>query len=53
MFRCDRCNKVSNPHETQNKVVVERRVKTYPSGNTGWEIVKEDVLCGDCKKEAA
>ena len=28
-FRCQKCNEVSQPYEKQNKVVVEKRDKSY------------------------
>ena len=29
MFKCNKCNKISQPYEKQHKIVVEKRDKVY------------------------
>ncbi len=41
MYRCDRCKKLSEPGESVNKVVVEKREKKYFK-----------VICPVCKFES-
>ncbi len=55
MFRCEKCNKVSMPREKSNKVVIEKRDKTYSYKKGyeertahGWEIQKEITVCNEC-----
>ena len=52
MFRCQKCQQLTKPGESQRKMVVERRDKTYilPNGEIteGWEIVREIFLCPSC-----
>ena len=51
MFRCDNCNKVTQPRQKLSKRVVETRDVTYRKGNKvlgkGTEIVKE-INLGPC-----
>lgn len=59
MYICDHCGHTSERGEVANKIVIEKRDKTYPLGtdyetgerrvSTGWEIVKEEKWCGHCK----
>ena len=49
-YRCDCCNKNVAPNKKQNKRVSKTRNKSYQYGAEGWEIVKEEKLCGDCAK---
>lgn len=54
MFTCEFCEKNSNPGETCNMVVTQKRTKTYNNGNEiteGWEIVEEKRACIGCYKE--
>lgn len=54
MYRCDFCNKNSNPGESCNIIVTKRRKKTYNNGNNftqGWEIVEEKRTCANCFKK--
>ena len=52
MFICQECFRSSKPHDTCNKVVVERRKMMYKNskGKTseGWEVAKEASLCTPC-----
>lgn len=57
MYKCERCNRISNPREKANKIVVEKRQKKYEFKNNlgeiikttfGWEIVKEITVCNNC-----
>jgi hypothetical protein len=57
MFKCEKCGKISNPGETSNKVVVEKRDKTYrykkdkvEMTSHGWEIKKEIIVCDECNQ---
>ena len=60
-FKCQQCNKAQPPHTTTIRVVAQRRQVTYKSrandkgevidpGGEGWEIVKELVICAECKE---
>ena len=54
MFKCEKCKCITNPREKENKVVVNKRVKTYTNdGKTseGWEIEKEIKVCEKCNEE--
>lgn len=53
MFRCERCGRVSKPHDKQHRVVVEERAVTYKDGSSGHEIVRELRVCGECRGQAA
>ena len=48
MFICQKCGRVTKPHEKAASLVVKKRPKKYPNGGVGWEIVKEIKVCGDC-----
>jgi hypothetical protein len=52
MFKCEKCNKVSEPGVAPKKVVVETRAKTYVENGhvvgQGREIAKELKLCSGC-----
>lgn len=62
MFRCDQCLEITRPHESMNRIVVDKRDKSYhnkirsedpftPKKETitkGWEIVREKKLCPTC-----
>lgn len=55
MFVCEKCGEQSKPGEASYKVVVERRVKTYPPrprkedpGGQGFETVRELTCCEGC-----
>lgn len=48
MYICESCGKQSEPNEPAHKVVVETRVKHYPEGTVGEEIVKELTCCEQC-----
>ena len=60
MYKCQKCNKTTTPHEKCNKVVVETRDKEYINeyenkwGNkkqkitNGYEIAKEINVCDEC-----
>lgn len=62
MFKCQKCNKLSKPKETQNKLLVESRNVSYNNivkdkesksraiTSSGWEIVKELTVCKKCLK---
>jgi len=53
MFKCQLCNKTTAAGETQNKLVVETRVKRYRAKgreSKGTEIVKELNICNACKQ---
>ncbi len=47
-FRCQQCQVVTKPREPMQRQVTERRVRKYPNGGTGWEIVKEIAVCLRC-----
>ena len=59
MFICDHCQHTSERSEKANKVILEKRDRTYPAGthpetgerlySTGWEIIHEEKWCGRCK----
>ena len=63
MYKCQKCGKVTKPHEKLNRLVTQTREKTYVNkfidryGNecekitTGNEIVKEINVCGKCFEE--
>ena len=62
MYRCEECKR--NRRGSPIRVVREVRSKVYPkryqmdyktmrdvlidNGGEGWEIVKEEVICGEC-----
>ncbi len=57
MFECNRCNRITEPKEKSNKIVVEKRDRKYEFKNAegevvkikhGWEIVKEITVCNNC-----
>ena len=57
-FICEQCKQVQRPRSKPIRVVVESRVKYYPraeigdettdSGGSGWEIVREIMVCRRC-----
>jgi len=54
MFICDYCHKCSKSGEPCNKVVTEIRNRVYKNDEgiiigKGWEIVKEEKRCNNCK----
>lgn len=49
MFRCEKCQKVSQPREPVVRVVVERRER---EGRGGWEIAREEIRHAACAEEA-
>ena len=60
MFRCQKCDKVTEKHQPMNKAVIETRDRTYETEikrgkmrgtmrvTKGSEIVKEISVCPDC-----
>jgi hypothetical protein len=57
MFYCGNCNKLTQPNESANHVVVNTRKKTYENRakekvliSEGFEIVKEILVCKECIK---
>jgi hypothetical protein len=57
MIRCQRCDKVTEPCESPERIVVKTRPKVYYSKNKygesyetgrGYETVKEILICRDC-----
>ena len=48
MFICAECKNVTEPRESQHKVVIQKRKVEYPDKSVGWEIVKEVALCSEC-----
>ena len=56
MFRCQQCNRLSEPRERSCKVVMETRKKEYYEEirgrmhlvGVGREIVKEVMMCRGC-----
>jgi len=63
MFRCQKCKKVSSPHDSPKKLVVKTRTTEYFTEEgrpvrtakglpaTGWEIVEEILVCEPCSVE--
>ena len=63
MFKCEKCNKITEPREKQNKIPILFRDKVYqyeitkPNGKTyfntsyGKEIVKEINVCEECYEQ--
>lgn len=57
-FICEECEQVQYSRSKPVKVVVERRDKRYPrveigdetidSGGSGWEVVREIIICRRC-----
>ena len=47
-FRCGQCDKPQVAGTLPVKRVTQTRVKHYVGGGTGWEIVKEVLLCEPC-----
>ena len=59
-FRCDSCNKVSEPGDSAHRVVTEYRNHQHPYrpsanrdgsddlGGNGQQVVKEKLICSDC-----
>lgn len=52
MFICGKCKKQTGSKEKMTKVVIESRVKHYPCGSIGSEIVREIGVCSKCAKGA-
>jgi len=60
-FICEECEQVQRPRSKPVKVVVEKRYKTYPRveiedevidfGGSGWEIVREILVCRGCLEQ--
>ncbi len=48
MYKCNACDKISEPKEKCNIVPIKFRTKHYKKGTVGKEIVKETKLCGKC-----
>jgi len=56
-FRCQKCGEAKPPGAQPVRQVVETRQKEYPArhtkttedfGGSGWEIVREIVICKEC-----
>ena len=60
-YRCQSCGKAQPKYVKQNRVVIDKRNKTYPprsykvdkekfydDGGVGWEIAKEKIVCPTC-----
>ncbi len=55
-FKCDLCGDTSKPREKAHKVVSSIRDRVYDEGDnlsSGFETVKEVVLCEICNKEVS
>ena len=53
MFRCDKCNEVSESCVPPVRKVVSKKTRQYNDGykvGIGWEILKEMNLCPSCDK---
>jgi len=55
MYRCQNCNALVGPEQTERKVVVEKRPKQYVDEErnltfSGWEIIKELSVCSTCEQ---
>jgi len=64
MFRCEKCQEVTEPYQIQYNVVVTKRQKEYThnywskkdqkmktSYGKGWEIAMEMKVCKGCQQE--
>ncbi len=62
MFKCERCNKISEPNEKLNKLITKTRPREYVNKyykkgqeytkvTEGFEIEKEINLCSKCYEE--
>lgn len=47
-YNCSECGTHVPCKTKMKKVVTKTRVKTYPGGSKGFEIVVEKALCGQC-----
>ena len=57
-FICEECKQVQRPRSKPVKTVVEKRLRSYPRvevgdetidfGGSGWEIVREIMVCRRC-----
>ena len=56
MYRCDQCQKVTQPYQSCLRVTVQDRARTYTNDeglvSQGREIVREEKVCPDCLKKA-
>lgn len=58
MYYCNKCNKLSKPRESANRVVTKIRAKTYYGEDRetgrqvvvgeGYETVQEAIMCKEC-----
>lgn len=52
MYICSHCKQVTEPNQSQLKIVTKKREVVYPDNSKGWEIVKEESLCSECYRES-
>lgn len=60
MYKCEKCGKITKPHEKLNRLVIQTRDKTYVNKfidkngkecekiTKGYEIAKEINVCKEC-----
>ena len=55
MYRCDQCQKVTQPYQSCLRVTVQDRARTYTNDeglvSQGREIVREVMVCQECFKK--